>query len=41
MITGKKLSHVFGGNSPITVKASNIEIMDPNTALTSCAKIAE
>ena len=39
VVTGKKLSHVFGGNSGLTVKASHVEIMDSNTTLTNCANI--
>jgi len=39
VVTGKKLSHVFGGNSELTVKASHVEIMDSNTTLTNCANI--
>lgn len=41
VITGRKLTHVFGGNSAITVKARDVEMMDSQTALTSCAKIVE
>ena len=36
---GRKLTHVFGGNSPLTLKATNLERLDPDTRLTSCAEI--
>ena len=39
LITGKKLTHVFGGNSPLTLQVSGLEILDPDTKLTSCAQI--
>lgn len=39
VVSGKNLSHVFGGNSEITIKASNVEISDENTLLSSKAKV--
>ena len=39
LISGKKLTHVFGGNSPLTLQVSGVEITDPDTRLTSCAVI--
>jgi len=41
LVTGRNLSYVFGGNSPITVKASNIAIADENTALTENVTVTE
>ena len=40
VVTGKGLKYVFGGNSPITVKATNIVTQDEGTALSTCAVIA-
>ena len=39
LISGKKLTHVFGGNSPLTLQVSGVEILDPDTKLTSCAQM--
>ena len=39
MVTGKNLSHVFGGNSKIDVKARNIVKHEEKTKLTSCVNI--
>lgn len=37
--SGKGLSHVFGGNSPIDISAEKVVIADKDTKLTCCANI--
>lgn len=39
IVTGKNLSHVFGGNSEINILTGNIEKLDEITKLTSCANV--
>ena len=41
LITGKKLTHVFGGNSPMTIRLSGLQTLDPEIKLTSCTIVEQ